>query len=100
MNAKADGEPGEVFVKIGKQGSTIAGMTQAVVVAISVALRHETPWPALYEKLKRMRFAPWNHEHTSIVDAIVESVEEIRQQLRERSDERQGQKRFEFENEE
>ena len=43
INATADGEPGEVFVKLGKQGSTVSGLIQAWVVTISAPLQRGVP---------------------------------------------------------
>ena len=39
VNLKPDGDPGEVFVKLGKQGSTVSGLMQAWAVTISAALQ-------------------------------------------------------------
>jgi ribonucleoside-diphosphate reductase alpha chain len=49
---------GEVFLKLGKQGSTLAGMMDAFSLAISVALQHGVPLETYVEKFVNMRFEP------------------------------------------
>lgn len=39
VNPLLNGEPGEIFVKLGKQGSTVSGLMQAWAVTISAALQ-------------------------------------------------------------
>ncbi len=54
----ADGGLGEVFLKLGKQGSTLAGMMDAFSLAISIALQHGVPLETYVEKFTNMRFEP------------------------------------------
>jgi ribonucleoside-diphosphate reductase alpha chain len=49
---------GEVFLKLGKQGSTLAGIMDAFSVAISVALQYGVPLETYVEKFRNMRFEP------------------------------------------
>jgi ribonucleoside-diphosphate reductase alpha chain len=53
-----DGGLGEVFLKLGKQGSTLAGMMDAFSLAISIALQHGVPLETYVEKFTNMRFEP------------------------------------------
>jgi len=53
-----DGRPGEVFIRMSKQGSTVSGLTDAIGVMTSVALQHGVPLGALSEKFKNTRFDP------------------------------------------
>jgi ribonucleoside-diphosphate reductase alpha chain len=53
-----DGELGEVFLKLGKQGSTLAGVMDAFSVAISVSLQYGVPLDKWVEKFTNMRFEP------------------------------------------
>ncbi|MGA0208487.1 MAG: vitamin B12-dependent ribonucleotide reductase [Candidatus Nanopelagicales bacterium] len=53
-----DGELGEVFLKLGKQGSTLAGVMDAFSIAISIALQYGVPLEAFVSKLVNMRFEP------------------------------------------
>jgi ribonucleoside-diphosphate reductase alpha chain len=49
---------GEVFLKLGKQGSTLAGMMDAFSIAISIALQYGVPLETYVEKFTNMRFEP------------------------------------------
>ncbi|WP_425399254.1 hypothetical protein [Aeoliella sp.] len=53
-----DGRPGEVFLKIGKEGSTLGGLLDAVGILTSVALQHGVPLKTLVDKLSYVRFEP------------------------------------------
>ena len=50
VNLKRDGEPGEVLVKLGKQGTAGSGMVQAWAVTIPVALQRGLPWSGWRDK--------------------------------------------------
>ena len=49
---------GEVFLKLGKQGSTLAGVMDAFSIAISIALQYGVPLETYVEKFTNMRFDP------------------------------------------
>ncbi|MEO6956593.1 MAG: vitamin B12-dependent ribonucleotide reductase, partial [Antricoccus sp.] len=49
---------GEVFLKLGKQGSTLAGVMDAFSVAISIALQYGVPLESYVKKFTNMRFEP------------------------------------------
>ena len=49
---------GEVFLKLGKQGSTLAGVMDAFSIAISIALQYGVPLEAYVTKFVNMRFEP------------------------------------------
>ncbi|HTY73515.1 MAG TPA: vitamin B12-dependent ribonucleotide reductase [Actinomycetes bacterium] len=49
---------GEVFLKLGKQGSTLAGVMDAFSIAISIALQHGVPLETYVRKFVNMRFEP------------------------------------------
>ena len=53
-----DGRLGEVFLKFGKQGSTLAGVMDAFSIAVSVALQYGVPLETYVEKFTNMRFEP------------------------------------------
>ncbi len=53
-----DGRPGEVFVKMAKEGSTISGLMDAFATGISIALQHGVELSTLADKFKGMRFEP------------------------------------------
>ena len=56
--AYEDGALGEVFLKLGKQGSTLAGVMDAFSIAISIALQYGVPLEAFVSKFVNMRFEP------------------------------------------
>ncbi len=49
---------GEVFLKLGKQGSTLAGVMDAFSIAISIALQYGVPLESYVRKFVNMRFEP------------------------------------------
>ncbi len=49
---------GEVFLKLGKQGSTLAGVMDAFSIAISIALQYGVPLETYVSKFTNMRFEP------------------------------------------
>ncbi len=56
--AYADGALAEVFLKLGKQGSTLAGVMDAFSIAISVGLQYGVPLETYVEKFANQRFEP------------------------------------------
>ncbi|HYX97427.1 MAG TPA: vitamin B12-dependent ribonucleotide reductase, partial [Geodermatophilus sp.] len=53
-----DGSLGEVFLKLGKQGSTLAGVMDAFSISLSIALQHGVPLETYIQKFTNMRFEP------------------------------------------
>jgi len=53
-----DGRPGEIFVKVSKQGSTLAGIMDAFAIAISHGLQYGVPLRSYVEAFTGMRFEP------------------------------------------
>uniref|UniRef100_UPI0035CBB4A2 vitamin B12-dependent ribonucleotide reductase n=1 Tax=uncultured Jatrophihabitans sp. TaxID=1610747 RepID=UPI0035CBB4A2 len=53
-----EGGLGEVFLKLGKQGSTLAGVMDAFSIAISIALQYGVPLETYVQKFTNMRFEP------------------------------------------
>jgi ribonucleoside-diphosphate reductase alpha chain len=53
-----DGRPGEVFIKVSKQGSTLAGIMDAFSISISLGLQHGVPLASYVSKYSNMRFEP------------------------------------------
>jgi ribonucleoside-diphosphate reductase alpha chain len=53
-----DGSPGEVFMKMAKQGSTVAGLMDSLAICMSLALQHGVPLQVMADKLSHMRFEP------------------------------------------
>jgi ribonucleoside-diphosphate reductase alpha chain len=53
-----DGSPGEIFVRMAKEGSVIAGLMDSFATSVSLALQHGVPLHLLIEKFKGTRFEP------------------------------------------
>ncbi len=53
-----DGNPGEIFITMSKEGSTISGLMDAFATSVSMALQYGVPLRVLVEKFQHMRFEP------------------------------------------
>jgi len=53
-----DGRPGEVFIKMAKEGSTLSGVMDGLAVSLSIGLQYGVPLKVLVDKLINMRFEP------------------------------------------
>src|SRR6266540_4057875 len=53
-----DGTPGELFVTMAKEGSTLSGMMDAFATSVSLLLQYRVPLAHLVEKFGHMRFEP------------------------------------------
>lgn len=78
----ADGRPGEIFIKMSKDGSTISGMCQAFCRAFSLALQYGLTVEDSVARFKGMRFEPMGAtanpdipEAMSIVDYVARFIE-------------------------
>jgi len=77
-----DGRPGEIFIKMAKEGSTVSGLMDAVALLTSVALQYGVPVEDLARKLKNTRFEPYGPTNnpripwaTSVLDYIFRWLE-------------------------
>ncbi len=52
------GQPGEIFIRMAKEGSTVSGLMDAFATAVSLALQHGVPLKILCEKFAHTRFEP------------------------------------------
>jgi len=53
-----DGQPGEIFLTMAKEGSTISGLMDAFATQTSLALQYGVPLRAMVNKFSHMRFEP------------------------------------------
>ena len=53
-----NGKPGEIFITLGKAGSTLAGFADAFATAISFSLQHGVELRFLVDKFAHVRFEP------------------------------------------
>jgi ribonucleoside-diphosphate reductase alpha chain len=73
----SDGTPGEVFINVSKQGSTVSGLMDTVAMLTSYALQYGVPISELASKLKNTRFepsGPTNNKDIPIATSIVDYV--------------------------
>ncbi len=77
-----NGEPGELFIKMAKEGSTVSGLMDSFALAVSIALQHGVSLKLLCEKFAHMRFEPsgWSNNADigfakSVVDYIFRWLE-------------------------
>jgi len=54
----AEGVPGEIFIKMAKEGSTLSGFMDGLALSISIGLQYGVPLKALVNKLTNTRFEP------------------------------------------
>ncbi len=72
-----NGMPGELFITMAKEGSTVSGLMDSFACAVSISLQHGVPLKLLCEKFAHTRFEPsgWSHNQDigyakSIMDYI------------------------------
>ncbi len=77
-----DGQLGEIFLRLGKQGSTMAGLTEAFSIVTSLALQHGVPLKLITDRLRGLRFEPAGltddediKEVTSVMDYIARRLQ-------------------------
>jgi ribonucleoside-diphosphate reductase alpha chain len=56
-----DGQPGEIFLVMAKEGSAISGLMDSFATAISLALQYGVPLKVLIDKFSHVRFEPSGH---------------------------------------
>ena len=77
-----NGQPGEIFIKMSKEGSTLSGLVQGFCRAFSIALQFGLPLEEAVARFKGMRFEPMGHtsnpdipEALSIIDYVARYLE-------------------------
>jgi len=78
-----DGDVGEIFVKINKQGSEVSGFADAWAIAVSMLLQTGFPLEQIIAKFKGSRFEPSGYTETegirittSVIDYVCRYLEE------------------------
>ena len=72
-----DGRPGELFIKMSKEGSTISGLLDSFATAISFAFQYGAPLQSLVDKFSHMRFEPQGftkHSKIPIAKSITDYI--------------------------
>jgi ribonucleoside-diphosphate reductase alpha chain len=77
-----DGRPGEIFIKIAKEGYTLSGLVQGFCRAFSLALQYGLPLQDAVDRFRDMNFEPSGHtgnpeipEASSILDYVARYLE-------------------------
>ncbi len=77
-----DGRPGEIFIKISKEGSTLSGLIQGFARAFSLCLQHGLPLREACLRFRGMRFEPLGAtsnpeipEASSLIDYVARYLE-------------------------
>jgi ribonucleoside-diphosphate reductase alpha chain len=93
-----DGSPGELFITMSKEGSTVSGLMDAIGILTSLSLQYGVPVPAIVKKFRHQKFEPYGlvrghpeiHTADSITDYIAAVIEEEFLPKEERDKERNG----------
>jgi len=73
----ADGQPGEIFLKMAKEGSTVSGLMDTIATMTSIALQYGVPLKALVDKFSHTRFEPsgfTNNKQIPIAKSVMDYV--------------------------
>ena len=78
----SDGQPGEIFIKMSKEGSTLSGLMQGFCRAFSLALQYGLPLQDAVDRFRGMRFEPMGPtnnpkipEASSLLDYVARYLE-------------------------
>src|SRR5688572_26600263 len=72
-----DGTPGDIFVDIAKDGTTMAGLMNSLMIAVSMGLQYGVPPEVYVSKLSHLRFEPsglTNDEDIRVAKSIVDYI--------------------------
>jgi ribonucleoside-diphosphate reductase alpha chain len=72
-----DGRPGELFIRMAKGGTVVAGLMDAFATAVSIALQYGVPLRVLCAKFVHLRFEPsgfTNNPHIRIAKSIMDYI--------------------------
>lgn len=71
-------KPAEVFVKVAKHGSLVAGLIDAYTALMSVSMQYGVPWEAIRVRMMHHVFErSGDPHHTSIIDGLAKTVDRI-----------------------
>jgi ribonucleoside-diphosphate reductase alpha chain len=72
-----DGNPGEIFLKMAKEGSTVSGLMDTIATMTSISLQYGVPLKALVDKFSHTRFEPsgfTNNKQIPIAKSVMDYV--------------------------
>jgi hypothetical protein len=71
-------KPAEVFVKVAKHGSIVAGLIDGITAVVSMAMQYGVPWDAIRDKFLHHNFERnGDDQNTSLLDGIAKAVEGV-----------------------
>ena len=77
MGLYDDGQPGEIFLRMAKEGSTVSGLMDTIATMTSIALQYGVPLKALVDKFSHTRFEPagfTNNREIPIAKSVMDYV--------------------------
>lgn len=72
-----DGSPGEIFISMSKEGSTLAGLLDAFAISVSIGLQYGVPIQTLVKKFSHVRFEPsgyTQHENIRMAKSVIDYI--------------------------
>jgi ribonucleoside-diphosphate reductase alpha chain len=72
-----DGRPGELFITMAKEGSTIGGLMDAFGTAVSMSLQYGVPLEVYIKKFSHTRFEPWGYTKNTDIPVAKSLVDYI-----------------------
>jgi ribonucleoside-diphosphate reductase alpha chain len=72
-----DGRPGEIFITMAKEGSTLSGVMDSFALGISIALQHGVPLKTFVDKFSHVRFEPsgfTNNPEIPVAKSIIDYI--------------------------
>lgn len=72
-----DGTPGELFITVSKEGSTLAGLLDALATSVSIGLQYGVPLKTLVDKFSHVRFEPsgfTNNPNIRMAKSVVDYI--------------------------
>jgi ribonucleoside-diphosphate reductase alpha chain len=72
-----DGNPGEIFIKMAKEGSTLSGFMDGIAISISIGLQYGVPLKAYVDKLMNTTFEPLgftDNQDIRIVSSVLDYI--------------------------
>lgn len=72
-----NGTPGEIFIRMSKEGSTVSGLMDAVALLTSLCLQYNVPLEVLVDKFAHGRFEPQGHTQNKSIGYVTSPLDYI-----------------------
>ena len=70
-------QPGELFIHVAKEGTSISGLCDAVAALTSMMLQGGFAWKDIREKFAFTRFEPMDENYSSLLDCVAKKVSKV-----------------------